>query len=417
MPNLRRRVGLMLAAISMLLSSMTGAALADPGGGKPTIYGHRGAAGYRPEHTLASYRVGARLGADYIEPDLVSTKDHVLVVRHEPAIGATTDVADHPEFADRRTTKVIDGVPFPDDWFVEDFTLAELKTLRAKERLPDVRQRNTIYDGRYEVPTFQEVIDLRSQLSHQLHRRIGLIPELKHSTYFRSIGLPLEEPFVDTLRANHIANRRGKVTVQSFEIGNLKVLNDELPRVPLVQLLDSPELKPGDVLAAGGTTTYGQMATPEGLAEIAKYADIVGPSKTYIVPRDDDGPFAHADVVRGRRARRGARRRALHVPQREPVPAGGAAVERRSQRVRQRDRRVPAVLRPRGRRPVLRQPRHRQGRPRRRVTNRRRAAAPPSGAAARCGPQLPARAASELRGTNGVGGTAAGSTGRRPIPA
>jgi glycerophosphoryl diester phosphodiesterase len=279
----------MLAAISMLLSSMTGAALADPGGGKPTIYGHRGAAGYRPEHTVASYRLGARLGADYIEPDLVSTKDHVLVVRHEPAIGATTDVADHPEFADRRTTKVIDGVPFADDWFVEDFTLAELKTLRAKERLPDVRQRNTIYDGRYEVPTFQEVIDLRNQLSHQLHRRIGLIPELKHSTYFRSIGLPLEEPFVDTLRANHIANRRGKVTVQSFEIGNLKVLNDELPRVPLVQLLDSPELKPGDVLAAGGTTTYGQMATPEGLAEIANYADIVGPAKTYIVPRDDAG--------------------------------------------------------------------------------------------------------------------------------
>ena len=310
MPNFRARIGLMLAATSMLLSSMTGAALADSGSGKPTIYGHRGAAGYRPEHTLASYRVGARLGADYIEPDLVSTKDHVLVVRHEPAIGATTDVANHPEFADRRTTKVIDGVTFANDWFVEDFTLAELKTLRAKERLPDVRQRNTIYDGRYTVPTFQEVIDVRNELSRELHRRIGLIPELKHSTYFRSIGLPLEEPFVQTLRDNHIANRRGKVTVQSFEIGNLKVLNDELPRVPLVQLLDSPELKPGDVLAAGGTTTYAQMATPEGLAEIAKYADIVSPSKDYIVPRDkttgaslapttfvDDAHDAGLDVV------------------------------------------------------------------------------------------------------------------------
>ena len=141
------------------------------------------------------------MGADYIEPDLVSTKDHQLVVRHEPAIGATTDVADHPEFADRRTTKVIDGITFANDWFTDDFTLAELKTLRAKERLPDVRQRNTLYDGRYEIPTFQEVIDLRDKLSRELHRHVGIIPELKHSTYFRAEGLPLEEPFVQTLRA------------------------------------------------------------------------------------------------------------------------------------------------------------------------------------------------------------------------
>jgi glycerophosphoryl diester phosphodiesterase len=282
-----RRVGPVLAATSILLSSMSGSALADHDEAleSPTIYGHRGAAGYRPEHTLASYRVGARLGADYIEPDLVSTKDHVLVVRHEPAIGGTTDVANHPEFADRRTTKVIDGVTFPDDWFTEDFTLAELKTLRAKERLPAVRQRNTIYDGRYTIPTFQEVIDLRDRLSRELHRRIGIIPELKHSTYFRSLELPLEEPFVDTLRANKLDNRRSKVTVQSFEIGNLQTLH-RLLRVPLVQLLDAPTLKPGDVLAAGGATTYGQMATPEGLREIATYADIVGPSKDYIVPRD-----------------------------------------------------------------------------------------------------------------------------------
>jgi len=307
-----RRVGPVLAATSILLSSMSGSALAadhDDTLEKPTIYGHRGAAGYRPEHTLASYRVGARLGADYIEPDLVSTKDHVLVVRHEPAIGATTDVANHPEFADRRTTKVIDGVTFADDWFTEDFTVAELKTLRAKERLPDIRQRNTIYDGRYAIPTFQEVIDLRDKLSRELHRRIGLIPELKHSTYFRSLGLPLEEPFVDTLRANHLDNLRSKVTVQSFEIGNLQALHRQL-RVPLVQLLDAPTLKPGDVLAAGGTTTYAQMATPEGLREIATYADIVGPSKDYIVPRDpqtgrsltptsfvDDAHAAGLDVV------------------------------------------------------------------------------------------------------------------------
>jgi glycerophosphoryl diester phosphodiesterase len=234
MSTLRRGTSLLLAAagllllaavVAMLSSSTIGSALAqrgDEGTNRPMIYGHRGAAGYRPEHTLASYRTAARIGADYIEPDLVSTKDHVLVARHEPAIGATTDVSDHPEFAGRRTTKTIDGVTFADDWFTEDFTLAELKTLRAKERLPDLRQRNTIYNGRYTIPTFQEVIELRDRLSGELHRNVGLVPELKHSTYFRSIGLPLEEPFVQTLRRNHIADRDGKVTVQSFEIGNLE---------------------------------------------------------------------------------------------------------------------------------------------------------------------------------------------------
>src|SRR3954465_6054086 len=235
MTSLRRRAGLLLGATTLLLLSTTGVALARD----VTIFGHRGAAGYRPEHTLGSYRIGARLGADYIEPDLVSTKAPGLAARHEPAIGATTNVADHPEFANRRTTKVIDGITFANDWFVEDFTLAELKTLRAKERLPDVRQRNTIYNGRYTVPTFQQVIDLRKRLSKELHRKIGLVPELKHSTYFRSIGLPLEQPFVQTLRRNHIDNRSGKVTVQSFEIGNLEALNRQLPGVPLVQLFDA----------------------------------------------------------------------------------------------------------------------------------------------------------------------------------
>jgi glycerophosphoryl diester phosphodiesterase len=291
---LRRGLAALLAVAALLaLPVATAGAHRHHGGdanaAKPTIYGHRGASGYRPEHTFGSYRLAARMGADYIEPDLVSTKDHVLVVRHEPAIGATTDVADHPEFASRRTTKVIDGIEFKDDWFTEDFTLAELKTLRAKERLPALRQHNTIYNGRYQVPTFQEVIDLRDQLSRELHRQIGIVPELKHSTYFRSLGLPLEEPFVRTLRRNGIDNRRGKVTVQSFEISNLKALNRQLPGVPLVQLLDAPNLKPGDVLAAGGTLTYGQMATPAGLRDIAKYADVASPSKIYIVPRDAAG--------------------------------------------------------------------------------------------------------------------------------
>jgi len=260
---------------------------AKPGAHRVLIIGHRGAAGYRPEHTLASYELGARMGADYVEPDLVSTKDHVLVARHEPNITDTTNVADHPEFAGRKTTKTIDGVT-QTGWFTDDFTLAELKTLRAKERLPDVRQRNTIYNGRYEVPTFQEVIDLVKRLSQELHRDIGIYPETKHPTYFRSEGLVLEEPLVATLNRNGLNRPNAKVFVQSFEISNLKALNKVL-RVPEVQLLDAPNLKPGDVLAAGGTTTYADLATAQGLKDVAKYADGVGPSKDYIIPRDASG--------------------------------------------------------------------------------------------------------------------------------
>jgi glycerophosphoryl diester phosphodiesterase len=258
-----------------------------PGAHRVLIIGHRGSAGYRPEHTLAAYELGARMGADYIEPDLVTTKDHVLVARHEPNITDTTDVASHPEFADRKTTKTIDGVT-QTGWFTDDFTLAELKTLRAKERLPDVRQRNTLYDGRYQVPTFQEVIDLVKRLDRELHRDIGIYPETKHPTYFRAEGLPLEGLLVQTLNRNGLNRRGAKVFVQSFEISNLKALNKVL-RVPLVQLLDSPDVKPGDVLAAGGTTTYGDLATAAGLKGVAEYADGVGPFKDYIIPRDASG--------------------------------------------------------------------------------------------------------------------------------
>jgi glycerophosphoryl diester phosphodiesterase len=258
-----------------------------PGAHRVLIIGHRGSAGYRPEHTLAAYELGARMGADYIEPDLVTTKDHVLVARHEPNITDTTDVASHPEFASRKTTKTIDGVT-QTGWFTDDFTLAELKTLRAKERLPDVRQRNTLYDGRYQVPTFQEVIDLVKRLDRELHRDIGIYPETKHPTYFRAEGLPLEGLLVQTLNRNGLNRPGAKVFVQSFEISNLKALNHVL-RVPLVQLLDSPDVKPGDVLAAGGTTTYGDLATADGLKGVAKYADGVGPFKDYIIPRDASG--------------------------------------------------------------------------------------------------------------------------------
>jgi glycerophosphoryl diester phosphodiesterase len=251
----------------------------------PLVIGHRGASGYRPEHTLASYRLAAEQGADYVEPDLVSTKDGVLVARHENEIGGTTDVAQHPEFADRQTTKVIDGVSVT-GWFTEDFTLAELKTLRARERLPQIRPQNTAYDGQFEIPTFQEVLDLRKRLSGELGRPIGVYPETKHPTYFRSIGLPLEGALVRALTRNGLNHPGAPVFVQSFETGNLRRLRDEL-RVPLVQLLDAPSKKP-----VGDDRTYGELATPAGLASIAEYADGVGPSKDYIVPRNADGSSA-----------------------------------------------------------------------------------------------------------------------------
>jgi glycerophosphoryl diester phosphodiesterase len=280
-----------LVALATFTSNATGGDRARggdrSGDAGPLVIGHRGASGYRPEHTLASYELAARMGADYIEPDLVSTKDGVLVARHEPEISATTDVASHPEFADRRTTKMIDGVSFT-GWFTEDFTLAELKTLRAKERIPDVRQRNTIYDGRFEVPTLQEVIDLRRRLSRELGREIGIYPETKHPSYFRSIGLPLEPPLVRTLRRNGLDRKRSKVFVQSFETGNLRALDRQLD-VPLVQLFGARGAQPWDFVESGDPRTYADLATPAGLRGIAGYADGVGPSKDYIVPRDASG--------------------------------------------------------------------------------------------------------------------------------
>ncbi|MGW7684239.1 glycerophosphodiester phosphodiesterase family protein [Kribbella sp. NPDC054772] len=216
------------------------------------IVGHRGASGYRPEHTLASYELAARMGADYIEPDLVTTKDHVLVTRHEPEISGTTDVADHPEFKDRKKTKLLDGVATT-GWFTEDFTLAELKTLRAKERIPAVRQHNTIFNGHYQIPTFQEVIDLSKRLSKELGRPIGIYPETKHPTYFRQQGLPLEPELVKTLDRNGLNKKDAKVFVQSFEVSNLKALHKEL-RVPLVQLT-SASGAPYDFVVSGDKRT------------------------------------------------------------------------------------------------------------------------------------------------------------------
>ena len=279
-----------LAALAVPLPLLDGAAVArtaDPAGhgdlAEPLVIGHRGAPGYRPEHTLASYRLAIRLGADYIEPDLVSTKDGVLIARHENEISGTTDVADHPEFADRRTTKVIDGRSVT-GWFTEDFTLAELKTLRAEERLPQVRPGNTRYDGRFEVPTFAEVLELVRDEERRTGRTIGVAPETKHPSYFDSIGLSLEEPMLRTLSRFHLDRKRSPVLIQSFEVGNLQEL-DEVTPLPLEQLVDASGA-PYDRVAAGDPTTYAAMVTPAGMQEIATYADWVGPSKDLVLPRD-----------------------------------------------------------------------------------------------------------------------------------
>jgi glycerophosphoryl diester phosphodiesterase len=248
------------------------------------VIGHRGASGYRPEHTLASYELAARMGADFIEPDLVSTKDGVLVARHENNITGTTDVASRPEFSHLfRPEVTVDGTKMQ-GWFTEDFTLAELKTLRAVERLPDVRQRNTIYNGLFEVPTFQEVLDLRARLSRELGREIGVYPETKHPTYFRSIGLALEPLLVRILRKNDLDRRNAPVFVQSFEAVNLRDLREQFGvRVPLVFL----------TAASGGPfadpRSYADYLTPAGLRDLAAFANGIGPDKVQVIPRNADG--------------------------------------------------------------------------------------------------------------------------------
>lgn len=253
-------------------------------GAEPIVIGHRGASGYRPEHTLASYELAIEMGADYIEPDLVSTKDGILVARHENEISGTTDVATRTEFSDRQTTKTIDGVPIT-GWFTEDFTLAELKTLTAKERIPQLRPDSATFDGLYQVPTLQEVIDLAAQKSLETGRTIGIYPETKHPTYFDSIGLSLEKPLVATLNANGLTGANAPVFIQSFEVGNLQYLRT-LTDVPLVQLYDEATVQPYDFVANGSTRTYGDLLTPEGLAEVAAYANGIGPFKRLIVPAE-----------------------------------------------------------------------------------------------------------------------------------
>ena len=299
MPSIPRRDFLLTAAAGLAIGPPALAAAPKPAA-KPLVFGHRGACALRPEHTLASYAKAIADGADVVEPDLCCTKDGVLIARHEPDISETTDIAAHPEFAGRKTTRTLDGQSVT-GWFVDDFTLAELKTLRAVERIPKIRAGNVAYDGQFTVPTFEEMIEFVAAESSARGRLIGITPELKHSTYFAARGLPLEDRFVAVLNA-HEYTRRAPVWIQSFEVGNLKALRARLGRpanIKLLQLADDGAGKPGDVLAAGGGLTYGRMLSAEGLKEVALYADVICPATRTVIPLGPDQKLAQpSNIVR-----------------------------------------------------------------------------------------------------------------------
>lgn len=268
----------------------------------PLVVAHRGASGYRPEHTIAAYELAVQMGADYIEPDLVMTKDGQLVDRHEPEISGTTDVAAHPEFTSRKTTKKLDGVDVT-GWFTEDFTLAELRTLRAKERLATVRQRNTIYDGLYQVPTYEEVLRLRERLSKKYRRTIGIIPEIKHSTYFHDKGL-VPEPKVVALTEKYGLNKRNApMWIQSFEITNLKDLRFrhgyKASSTFLAWTGTGPLDGPYDLISKGDKRLYQDWMTPKGLKEISRFANGVGPEKFFVIPKKADGTLGQPTSLVG----------------------------------------------------------------------------------------------------------------------
>ncbi len=288
---LSRRQAMTMSGAALVAAVAGGRAMAGTlRGDKPLVFGHRGCSALRPEHTLASYAKAIADGADFIEPDLVATRDGVLVVRHENNIAETSDVAGHPEFAGRRTTKTVDGQAMT-GWFTEDFTLAELKTLRAIERLGAVRPVSMGYNGQFQIPTFDEMIDFTASEAAARGRVIGLVPEIKHSSYFAGIGLPLEDRVLATLAA-HDYTLKNPVEIQSFETANLRYLRGKIGRpanVKLLQLFDDFRSKPADVMKAGGTTSYGDMASPKGLAEIATYADIAAPATRSVMPLNDNG--------------------------------------------------------------------------------------------------------------------------------
>ena len=254
----------------------------------PTIIGHRGASGYRPEHTFGSYQLALDLGADIVEAgDLVPTRDGHLVCRHEPEIGGTTDVADHPEFASRKTTKVLDGVSVT-GWFTEDFTLAELKRLRAVERIPANRPHNSLYNGRWEIPTFEEVLCWQDEQTRKRGKQVWIYPETKHPTYFRALGLGLEERVAKLLKEHGKDKKNSPVILQSFEPTSIQRLN-RLVGNPLVVLLSGANTQPWDFVTTGDPRTVADLVKPAGLKEIASYAQGISPTLDLVIPRDAAG--------------------------------------------------------------------------------------------------------------------------------
>ncbi|MFF0262024.1 glycerophosphodiester phosphodiesterase [Streptomyces microflavus] len=253
----------------------------------PTVIGHRGASGYRPEHTLGSYQLALDLGAHIVEQDLVPTKDGHLVCRHENDITGTTDVADHPEFAGRKATKSIDGVSYT-GWFTEDFTLAELKTLRAKERIPGNRPDNTLYDGRWTIPTFEEVLRWADKEGRKRGKPVWLYVETKHPTYFRGLGLGLEEPLARLLRRYGRDRKNSPLILQSFEPTSIQRLA-RLVATPRVVLLSGPTTRPWDFVESGDPRTVADLVKPAGLKWIASYAQGIGPTLDLVIPKDAAG--------------------------------------------------------------------------------------------------------------------------------
>jgi glycerophosphoryl diester phosphodiesterase len=271
----------------------------------PIVIGHRGASGDAPEHTLASYFLAMQYGADFVEPDLVMTRDGVLIARHENEISGTTDVAAHPQFRSRHGTRRIDGVAV-EGWFTEDFTLAELKTLRARERIPQLRPANTRFDGKFEIPTLEEIIVLvqgveaqrtlrARQLGLPAPARIGIYPETKHPSYFASCRLAMEQVLVATLERYGYAGSAAPIWLQSFEVGNLKALS-RMTQLPRVQLIEA-DGAPFDLKAGGDARGYADLITPRGLAEIATYAQAIGPNKSLIIPRGADEQLLAASAL------------------------------------------------------------------------------------------------------------------------
>lgn len=254
---------------------------------QPLVIAHRGSSGYVPEHTLGAYALAITMGSDYIEPDVVMTSDGHIIARHDNELGLTTNVAQHPEFASRYRTQNVDGFNVS-GWFTEDFTLEEIKTLRSIERIPQLRSGNARMDDAFDVPTMQDIIDLAKGMEISERRRIGIYPEIKHATHFQQLGLAMEKSLVDILHRNGYLGPEAPIYIQSFEVNNLKELRS-LTDLRLIQLFSArQQAQPVDQAVLGTTITYGDMATMDGLREIATYAYAVGPDKSYIIPRDEN---------------------------------------------------------------------------------------------------------------------------------